>query len=125
MKMEILLVRHGQSVADIEKRHEGRADYELTDLGVRQANALAAWISENYSIDQIISSPLKRAAKTAMLIGKAIGNEPVYEQQLMEWDNGLLAGLLREEATQRYPMPIHRGAPMENRGEQKSNPISK
>jgi hypothetical protein len=32
-KMEILVIRHGQSVADIEGRMEGKADFSLTELG--------------------------------------------------------------------------------------------
>jgi len=31
--LQLLAVRHGQSIADIEDRFEGRADFELTDLG--------------------------------------------------------------------------------------------
>ena len=39
--MEILVVRHGQSVADLEDRHEGRADFQLTELGCMQAKCAA------------------------------------------------------------------------------------
>ena len=42
--MEILIVRHGQSIADIENRYEGRADFELTELGCKQAKSLSKWI---------------------------------------------------------------------------------
>lgn len=35
--MEILLIRHGQSQADLEDRYEGRADFPLTELGHRQS----------------------------------------------------------------------------------------
>lgn len=39
--MELLVIRHGQSEADILKCHEGRADFPLTDLGVRQGKLMA------------------------------------------------------------------------------------
>jgi len=103
--MEILVVRHGQSIADIENRMEGRADFELTDLGCKQAKSLSGWIKANYKVDVIFSSPLKRAAKTAEFISNETGAEIIFDDSLMEWDNGLLAGLLREEAYEKFPMP--------------------
>lgn len=103
--MEILLIRHGQSTADLEDRHEGRADFELTALGRRQASALGKWLSESYLIDDILASPLKRAAATAEYISKSSGAAVTYHDELMEWDNGLLAGLYREEANLRFPLP--------------------
>jgi len=103
--MEILIVRHGQSQADIEDRMEGRADFPLTDLGKCQAQKLAKWIAGNYKIDMIISSPLKRAAATAQAIGSETGLGIIYDENLMEWNNGLLAGLLRKEADEKFPLP--------------------
>lgn len=46
--LELLVVRHGQSIADIENRFEGRADFELTNLGIKQANQAASWINTYY-----------------------------------------------------------------------------
>lgn len=103
--MEILMVRHGQSVADLEDRHEGRADFELTELGCRQAKCAAKWIKDNYEIDIILSSPLKRAAKTAEFISEETGVDIIFNDELMEWNNGLLAGLLRSEAKEKFPLP--------------------
>ena len=103
--MEILVVRHGQSVADLEDRHEGRADFELTELGCRQARNAAKWIKEHYEIDILLSSPLKRAAKTAEFISEEIGVDIIFDDELMEWNNGLLAGLLRSEAKEKFPLP--------------------
>lgn len=109
--MEILVVRHGQSVADLEDRHEGRADFELTELGCRQARYAAKWIKEHYEIDIILSSPLKRAAKTAEFISEATGADIIFNDELMEWNNGLLAGLYRSEAKERFPLPEGRRMP--------------
>ena len=103
--MEILVVRHGQSQADLEDRYEGRADFPLTELGCQQAEKLAKWMLEKYNPDIILSSPLKRAAKTAEYIGKETGVKIIYYNELMEWDNGLLAGMLRCEANEKYPLP--------------------
>lgn len=103
--LELIVIRHGQSTADIEKRYEGRADFELTDLGRAQAYKAAKWIYEKFNIDLIISSPLKRAAETAEIIGREIGKVVKYDDGLMEWNNGILQGLFIEEAEKKYPMP--------------------
>ena len=103
--LEIIVVRHGQSVADIEKRFEGRADFSLTDLGVQQAKKLSIWIKNNYPPNYIISSPLKRASETAEIIGKKCIKEVEYDDDLMELNTGLLAGMLKAEANEKYPLP--------------------
>ena len=82
--MEILVVRHGQSIADLEYRHEGRADFELTELGCRQARNAAKWIKEHYEIDIILSSPLKRTAKTSEFISEETDVDINFEDELME-----------------------------------------
>jgi len=101
--MDLLVIRHGQSEADILKVIEGRANFNLTELGHRQANAMAKWINENYSINKICSSPLNRAKQTAEYVSKITGIEINFEDDLMEWNNGLIAGLSREEADKKYP----------------------
>ncbi|GEN44433.1 histidine phosphatase family protein [Alkalibacillus haloalkaliphilus] len=103
--MDLLIVRHGQSVADIEGRHEGRADFPLTDLGKEQADKLATWVSAHYEVDRIISSPLKRALTTAESIAESVGVSVEQDRALMEWNNGQLAGELKSEAKEKYPLP--------------------
>lgn len=103
--MEILVVRHGQSIADIEDRLEGQADFELTELGLKQAISVSNWIKDNYKIDIILSSPLKRASKTAECISQATGASIIFDDSLKEWNNGLLAGLLKSEANEKFPIP--------------------
>lgn len=103
--MEILVVRHGESTADLEDRLEGRADFMLTELGCRQAKCVANWIKDNYEIDIILSSTLKRAAKTAEFISGATDTKIIFAEELMEWNNGVLAGLYRSEANEKFPLP--------------------
>ena len=103
--MEVLLIRHGESLADLEDRHEGRADYPLTELGHSQAERLSTWLDKKYDIDLVMSSPLIRARTTAEYIAKKTGVELIIEDELMEWNNGLLAGMLREEAIKKFPIP--------------------
>ena len=100
---KLLLIRHGESEADILKVHEGRADFPLTELGHRQAAAMGQWVASNYDVDLIFASTLQRAAQTAQYLSDAARVPVVSDCDLMEFDNGLLAGLSFEEAAVRYP----------------------
>ncbi len=103
--MRILVIRHGQSEGDILNRIEGRADYNLTDLGVKQAHLMAEWVAEQYKIDRIFASPLKRASQVAKILSKRISVDITYDDDLMEWNTGLISGLKKEEAREKYPHP--------------------
>lgn len=101
--MQLLIIRHGQSEADILHVHEGRADFELTDLGHRQAQAMAEYVKTHFAVNRIYASTLKRAAQTAQHLSDAVGVDVIYDEGLMEFNNGLLAGLSYAEADERYP----------------------
>ena len=101
-KMILLVIRHGESEADILDVHEGRADFELTQKGHRQAAAMAKYVAGNFQLIRIYSSTLKRAAQTAKHLSDETGTAVEYEPDLMEFNNGLLAGLSREEADRLY-----------------------
>ena len=103
--MDLLVIRHGQSEADILGVIEGRADFSLTELGHKQAEKMSKWIKEHYSINKIYASPLKRAKQTAEYISKLCGIEIQFDDDLMEWKNGLIAGLSLKEANEKYPEP--------------------
>lgn len=101
--MILLLIRHGESEADLLDVHEGRADFSLTDRGHEQAKAMALYVKDNYDVSKIYASTLARASQTARHLSEAIGKEIHYEEDLMEFNNGFLAGLSREEADRKYP----------------------
>lgn len=103
MKKKILLIRHGESEADILNVHEGRADFPLTSLGISQGQLLAAYLPKHYSVEAVYCSTLKRAHSTAELVAKAFGLNVKATPTLMEFNNGLLAGLSYEQAEKLYP----------------------
>jgi len=109
--MKILVIRHGESEADILDVHEGRADFNLTEKGHIQAQTMAEYVKENYEVDKIYASPLKRAFQTAAHLSKKIDIPIITDEKLMEFNNGLIAGLSWEEADEKYPfvpdLPIH------------------
>lgn len=108
--MRLLVIRHDESQADILGVHEGRADFALTERGRRQAEAMSKYVSAHYDIARIYHSTLKRAVQTAQALAAATGAPLVPEADLMEFDNGLLAGLEYSVARERYPsvpVPLH------------------
>ncbi len=109
--MQLLVIRHGESEADLLDVHEGRADFALTDRGHKQALSMALFVKDHFDISAIYSSPLKRALQTAAHLSEAT-NIPLHvEDKLMEFNNGLIAGLERAVAREKYPivehLPVH------------------
>ncbi|RIJ63247.1 histidine phosphatase family protein [Rummeliibacillus sp. TYF005] len=90
--MKILLIRHGESEADLLNVHEGRADYSLTKKGQDQALCMAIRVKKEFNVEKIWSSTLKRAEETAKVLRKQIGCEIEFLDELQEHNNGDLAG---------------------------------
>ena len=65
----LLVVRHGQTAANAAGQLLGRADVPLTELGRRQAEAVAAAVGP---VGRVITSPLQRARDTAAAFGRAV-----------------------------------------------------
>lgn len=72
----LLLIRHGQSEANLEGVFAGQCDIPLTELGIKQAEKTAGFIAENYKVDCVYASDLIRAFETGKTIAKAF-NLPV------------------------------------------------
>ena len=101
-----VLLRHGESTGNAEKRHQGQADFPLTEQGILQAEQLAsAWSKKKRSFDLVISSPQSRAKQTAEILKKSLNLKIEYDPIWMERDNGKLAGLLHDEAKKSHPQP--------------------
>lgn len=97
MKTRVLLVRHGATVLSAEDRFAGATDVALSDLGRRQAEALAVRLADE-PIEAFHASPLGRTMETARILAAARGREVVPESGFREIDHGVWEGLTREEA---------------------------
>ena len=98
---ELLVIRHGQSTWNEERRWQGQADPPLSDFGRQQAFAASQSIGQ---VDVIVSSPQIRAAQTAGIIAEQIGVGPVQVLDgLQERGAGEWSGLTREEIDARWP----------------------
>ena len=94
--MELILIRHGETIWNKEGRILGLSDIELSDVGLDQAHKLALSIRD-HDIPTIYSSPLKRAHQTAQIINE-MHNASIYlEPGLMEMDPGDFEGLTYQE----------------------------
>ena len=95
--MTIYLVRHGETDWNKQNRLQGIEDIELNETGLKQS-ADCALAFKRLSIDCVLSSPLKRAKKTAEIIAGHLGIAPVIvEPDLTERDFGRLSGMTPAE----------------------------
>jgi broad specificity phosphatase PhoE len=96
--MKIYLVRHGESVDDVEDCYGGIADFPLSENGRNTAKELAARL-EPASIEVLYSSPYARALETAQQIVAKLGCQLVVINELKERNSyGVLSGHNKERA---------------------------
>jgi broad specificity phosphatase PhoE len=100
--MRVLLIRHGRSTWNVERRWQGWADPALSPEGVAQAEAAAAAM-EDLAIRVVVCSDLARARSTAEIIAGVVGVGVSVEPALRERDVGLWSGLTSDEVEARWP----------------------
>jgi len=80
----LVLIRHGQSLANRDKIFIGQQDYPLSDLGVRQAELTAEYVAQNFQVDKIYASDLSRAYCTGKALADRLGMEITVEKGVRE-----------------------------------------
>ena len=85
--MNIWLTRHGQTNLNAEHLMQGRTDEPLNYAGLRQAEEMRKKIG-NICFDAVFSSPLRRAVRTAAILGGVGEDEVIIDQRLIEADFG-------------------------------------
>ena len=99
----IYIVRHGQSMANIEHKYQGQSyDTDLTELGRTQALDVGNKLQIR-DIKIIYSSPLKRTQQTADIIATQLGLKVFPENLLKETDHGDWCYLTDDEIKLRWP----------------------
>jgi 2,3-bisphosphoglycerate-dependent phosphoglycerate mutase len=102
----VLLLRHGQTTWNAERRWQGWADAPLSELGERQAvDAAAHLVAGGFGFTQVCCSDLGRARRTAELLrdGLALATEVVTDAGLRERDVGEFSGRLTADLILEYP----------------------
>ena len=87
----LILVRHGETEANVQQIWQGAMDAPLTERGRQQVKATAHAIAElakRYPIEAFYVSPLPRAQSTAAAIAEAIDRQPIIDEDLREFDLG-------------------------------------
>jgi 2,3-bisphosphoglycerate-dependent phosphoglycerate mutase len=109
--MELLIVRHGESVANAEGRMQGQRDYPLSAAGQKQAAVLGRFLAQaGFKFDAAYTSPLTRAKETALALTTALGlPEAELAAELAELHAGGLQGLTHPEITESFPGFMQRG----------------
>ncbi len=96
----LILVRHGQSIWNLEKKFTGWVDVNLTEVGKLEAEKAGSLIkSRNIKIDYYYSSLQLRANDTLKIIQKILNEKKDFTKawQLNERHYGALTGLNKEE----------------------------
>lgn len=105
------LVRHGQSVSNVEERVQGQEDVALSELGRQQADEVAAWarrVDAATPIGEIWSSPLCRARETATAIAARIARPVRFDDELRELHAGVFQGHLWADLERLFPEEVAR-----------------
>jgi len=100
--IRLILIRHGQTAWNAQKRYQGQSDVPLDQTGLAQANALATHFAEDRP-DAIYSSDLQRARNTAEVIASAAGLQISMDVRLRESAFGSWEGMTYSEIQERWP----------------------
>lgn len=100
--MNIYLIRHGESVWNMEGRVQGRGDPGLSVQGKRQARAVAKRVKKE-KIGLIYASSLKRSAQTAGIIASETGAKIRFRPDIQEIILGAWQGKTIDEIKRLYP----------------------
>jgi probable phosphoglycerate mutase len=96
---EMWLVRHGETEWSRERRHTSHTDLDLTPAGAADAGRLSGQLLRT-PFDLILTSPRKRARRTAELSG--FGDAHV-DEDLAEWSYGEYEGITTQEIRRQVP----------------------
>jgi broad specificity phosphatase PhoE len=99
---QILIVRHGETDWNRDRRFQGHADPPLNDAGREQARALADELARE-RIDFVYTSDLVRARETAEIVATRLGADVVALSELREIDVGEWEGLTWPQIEERFP----------------------
>lgn len=98
----LIIVRHGQTIWNLERKYQGHSDIALTEKGLKQAEAVAVRLAAE-PVDAVYASDLSRAFKTAECIAAKHNLKVGLVPALREIKFGDWEGLTYEEITVRWP----------------------
>lgn len=99
----IILIRHGESEANRKNIFAGQINPDLHQRGLEQARLTAKYVAENYSVDKIYASDLRRAFKTAECLGELLGQEVIPCKGMREISAGRWENMIFDNIRIEYP----------------------
>jgi broad specificity phosphatase PhoE len=99
----IFIIRHGQTVWNLERRMQGRLDSPLTHEGTEQAHSQGILLKSLAPVEEMYVSPSGRTRETAYIINSYVRARVIYEETLMERDVGIWSGLTVDELEDAFP----------------------
>jgi phosphoserine phosphatase len=101
--ISLVFVRHGQTPWTHAGRYQGRSDPPLAPEGEAEAEALADRL-QGEAVSSIVTSPLRRAEATALILARRLGARPArIDGRLVEMAYGAWEGLIQSEVRCRWP----------------------
>ena len=103
--IKLVLVRHGQSIWNLENKFTGWTDVGLSEKGILEAEEAGKILKKNgFHFDLAYTSVLRRAIDTLNIILREIGEEPEIREsyKLNERHYGALQGLNKDETRKKY-----------------------
>lgn len=104
--IKLVLLRHGQSIWNLENKFTGWTDVDLSDQGIQEARTAGKVLkAEGYSFDVTYTSVLKRSIRTLWIVLDEMDLMwiPIHcSWKLNERHYGALQGLNKREITEKY-----------------------
>ena len=127
-KIELWLIRHGETAWAISGQHTGTTDIPLTDRGRERAKGIRDYLHHR-SFKKVFVSPLGRARETCAIAG--YGDQAIVEPNLAEWNYGDFEGKTTPEIREKFPDwliwngPVPNGETVEQVGERTDKVIAR
>lgn len=100
---DFFIIRHAESLANAEKRIQGKSEFPLSPLGREQAAFCGQWLADK-NISGLYSSPIGRARETSDIVCANAGIAGYTSDKLLgELETGVFTGLRLEDARELYP----------------------
>jgi broad specificity phosphatase PhoE len=94
----LILIRHGETNWNVERRKQGHNDQPLNEKGSTQAALAAQYVKSAYDVKKVWTSPLQRCANTAALFEMPVSTS----DHLLEIDYGEWEGMLSSDIEKNY-----------------------
>lgn len=107
--MEVLFIRHAESLGNVKHIMQGQHDFTLSEQGLSQAEQLAQRLQQELGHclpmpSRFYCSPLTRTRQTLAPTLAAFSELSChYDQRLLEVDSGIFSGLTWQQASEKYP----------------------